>query len=355
MTAATASPSIDVIVDNHDYGRYLRAAIESALAQTYASVSVIVVDDGSTDDSRSVIASFGDRIVPVLKDNGGQASAFNAGLARSHADVVLFLDADDILTPQAAERIAAAFRGQPQLAKVHFRLAVVDEDGRRTGEIKPSPHIPLPHGDLEAATLRFPFDLARPATSGNAFASWALRALAPIEDCDGRIGADWHVVHLAALLGPVEAIDDTLALYRVHGANLYESASRSIDLDRMRATIGCCARTREHLAAFARQLGLEQDPRDASMSEVADRLISLKLAPSRHPLAGDTLPGLVRLGRRAAARRFDIAVPMKAAFVLWLVSVAVAPRPIARRLAELFVHPARRVRLNAWLRRMSRR
>jgi Glycosyl transferase family 2 len=355
MMPEAVSPTVDVVIDNHDYGRYLGAAIDSALAQTYDGVSVIVVDDGSTDDSREVIASFGDRIESVLKENGGQASAFNAGLERSHGDVVLFLDADDILTPHAAERVAAAFRARPELAKVHFRLAVVDESGRPTGEVKPSPHIALPQGDLKAATLRFPFDLARPATSGNAFSRRALRALAPVRDCGDHIGADWYVVHLSALLGPVGAIDDALALYRLHGENLYENSAHSLDLDQIRATIGCAARTRDHLAELAHRLGLEQRPGDASMSEVADRAISLKLDPSRHPLAGDTLPGLVRLGVHAAHRRFDIALPMKAAFALWLAALATAPRPLARRLAELFVYPARRRRLNGWLKRMSGR
>ena len=352
---ATAVPSVDIIIDNRDYGRYLHAAIASALAQTYEGVTVIVVDDGSTDESPEVIASFGDRIVPVMQENGGQASAFNAGLARSRGDVVLFLDADDVLTPQAAERIAAAFREQPELAKVHFRLAVIDEAGRRTGEIKPSPHIALPAGDLRAATLRFPFDLARPATSGNAYSSRVLRAISPVRDCGDRIGADWYLVHVSALFGPVGAIDEPLALYRLHGANLYESPAASLDLDRIRSTIGYAGRTRAYLAEFADRLGFEWRPGDASMSEVADRAISLKLDRSRHPVAGDTLPGLVRLGLRAAFRRFDIARPMQAAFAIWLVCLAISPRPVARRLAELFVYPARRARLNAWLKRMNRR
>ena len=350
-----ATPWIDVVVNNYNYGRFLGAAIESALRQTYAGVTVIVVDDGSNDDSREVIASFGDRIVAVLKSNGGQASAFNAGLAASHGDVVLFLDADDVLLPDAAERVAATFAARPGLAKVHFRLAVVDESGAPTGELKPSPHIRLPRGDLTAATLRFPFDLARPATSGNAFASRVRRAIAPIRDCGERIGADWYVVHLAALYGPVWAIDEPLAQYRLHGGNLHEGADRSLDLDRMRATIGFTAATRTHLDQRAERLGLAHDRRDASMCEVADRAISLKLDPARHPIAGDTLPRLVLCGLRAAARRFDIAAPMKAAFSVWLVTFALAPRRLARPLAELFVFPARRAALNGLLHRMSGR
>ena len=95
------TPLVSVIVNNYNYGHFLSEAIDSALAQTYTRTEVIVVDDGSTDDSSEIIAGYGDRIIPVLKENGGQASAFNAGFAKSRGDVICFLDADDYLFPQA--------------------------------------------------------------------------------------------------------------------------------------------------------------------------------------------------------------------------------------------------------------
>jgi len=85
---------VDIVVDNFNYGRFLGEAIDSALAQTHPHVGVIVVDDGSTDESRNVLARYDDRIDVVLKENGGQASALNAGLARCSGDAVIFLDAD---------------------------------------------------------------------------------------------------------------------------------------------------------------------------------------------------------------------------------------------------------------------
>jgi hypothetical protein len=350
--AARSAPAVDIVVNNYNYGRFLRAAIESALGQAYEHVSVIVVDDGSTDDSREVIASFGDRIVPVLKENGGQASAFNAGLARSKGDIVVFLDSDDLLAERAAEQIASEFRKEPQLARLHYRLAVVDEEGRPTGEIKPSPHIPLPAGDLRRAMVRFPFDLARPGTSGNAFSASVLRQIAPIPS-GGRSAADWYVVYVSALFGPVGAIDEPLGFYRVHAENWY-TQNAALDLEHVRATIARTSRARGYLQEAATRLGLAWDPRDASMCEVADRAISRKLDPARHPVDGDTLPRLVALGARAAARRFDVRPAMKLGFVGWLACLSVAPRPLARRLAEVFVFPERRRRLNRWLAMLHR-
>ena len=82
---------VSVIVNNYNYGSYLSEAIDSALNQTYPNVEVIVVDDGSTDNSREIIAGYGNRIVSILKENGGQGTCFNAGFERSSGDVVVFL------------------------------------------------------------------------------------------------------------------------------------------------------------------------------------------------------------------------------------------------------------------------
>ncbi len=72
---------VTILINNYNYGRFLRQAIDSALDQTYTNIEVLVVDDGSTDESRSVIYSYGDRVRAVFKENGGQASTFNAGVA----------------------------------------------------------------------------------------------------------------------------------------------------------------------------------------------------------------------------------------------------------------------------------
>src|SRR5262245_23561615 len=97
-------PVASIVINNYNYGRFLAGAIDSALGQTYAGTEVVVVDDGSTDESREVLARYAGRVVPVLQANGGQAAAFNAGFAACAGQVVLFLDADDLLLPTAVER-----------------------------------------------------------------------------------------------------------------------------------------------------------------------------------------------------------------------------------------------------------
>ncbi|MGL5878790.1 MAG: glycosyltransferase family 2 protein, partial [Xenococcaceae cyanobacterium] len=100
-------PLVSILINNYNYGKFLPEAIDSALAQTYDRCETIVVDDGSTDNSQEIIASYGDRIVPIFKTNGGQASAFNAGFAASSGDIICFLDADDVFLPEKAAAIAS--------------------------------------------------------------------------------------------------------------------------------------------------------------------------------------------------------------------------------------------------------
>jgi glycosyltransferase involved in cell wall biosynthesis len=128
-------PMVSIVIDNYNYEPFIGNAIESALRQIYPRVEVIVVDDGSTDGSRRVIDRYRDRVVAVEQANGGQAAAVNAGFAASRGDLIMFLDADDELRPQAAERVVRHLR--PGVAKLPFRLDAVDKDGVPLGFTNP--------------------------------------------------------------------------------------------------------------------------------------------------------------------------------------------------------------------------
>src|SRR5690349_12954188 len=137
---------ITIVVVSYNYAEYLVEAVESALAQTYSGTEVVVVDDGSTDTSREILRAFGNRIRLVLKDNGGETSAVNAGFYASRGDIVMFLDSDDVLDPGAAEAVAAAWH--PNAAKVQFRLVEIDSRGR-----KRSNGFPVYPRDFSARTI----------------------------------------------------------------------------------------------------------------------------------------------------------------------------------------------------------
>ena len=354
MSEAAVGLAVDVVVNNYNYGRFLAAAVESALAQTHNRVSVIVVDDGSTDDSRELLRRYEDEVDVVLKQNGGQASALNASLERCAGDVVVFLDADDVLHPQAAARVAAAFAADEDLAKVQYRMDTIDEDGQPTGVIKPAPHLPMPSGDLRQSELAFPYDLVWLATSGNAFRSEAVRRVMPIPEREYRICADWYLVHTTTLLGEVRSLEEVCASYRLHGANSYEPQAAELDLAHLRTNVRLAQTTSAALLELAGELDLRRPQRILSLADLANRMISLKLEPAEHPIAGDRALGLLGDAVRAAGRRSDVSPPMKAMFVAWFTAMALAPRRLARRLAILFLFPQSRPGLNRLLGRLHR-
>ena len=326
---------VSIVINNFNYGAFLAEAIESALAQRGTETELVVVDDGSTDDSRAVIASYGDRLRAVLKANGGQASAYNAGFRACNGDVVIFLDADDSLAPGTAARVAAAFFDDERLSKVHYRLQVVDEHGRPTGEFTPPSYVRLPRGDIRARMLRSPVDVPHPPGSGNAYAAHTLRQLLPIDERQyGRVLADVYLVNLASVLGPVAALAGSGGTYRVHARNFHHS--ETLDLERVRATIRATSATHSYLAALAASLGLAGSaaPEFFSVTDLALRLTSLRMDSAAHPVAGDRRLALARHGALAAQRRRDLHLALRLLYALWFAAAAVAPVTVVRRLSE---------------------
>jgi hypothetical protein len=346
---------VDIVINNHNYGAFLEDAIESACGQTHERVNVLAVDDGSSDDSRQILARYRDRIALILQENGGQAAALNAGMERCEGDVVMFLDADDVLRPEAAARVAAAFAADESVSKVQFRMETIDADGQPTGELKPAAHLPLPSGDVREAELAYPYDLVWMATSANAFRTDAVRRILPIPVAEYPLtGADWYLVHLTALLGRVVSLDAIGAGYRVHADNSYELTAGRLDLDHLRQAIGFAASTSRELLRLADELGVARPERILSIADLANRMASLKLDPARHPIAGDRTIGLLADAISAARRRQGVSLAMKAVFIAWFAAMVAAPRGLARRLAELFMFPERRRSLNGLLGRLQR-
>jgi hypothetical protein len=239
---------------------------------------------------------------------------------------------------------------------VQFPMAIVDADGEPTGAVKPGGHLRAPVGDQRRAELLFPFDLPWLPGGGTAFRTEAVRRILPIPAADyPRSGADWYLVHLTALLGEAALLEEVCAEYRVHGANAYELDRDEIDLDHVRESIVFAAATTRSLEALAAELGFKAPRPILSCADLANRLVSLRLDPERHPVADDRPLGLLAKAVRACRRRLDVAWPMKAMLVAWFALTAVAPRRLTRPLAELFLFPGRRTRANTLLGRLQRR
>lgn len=219
MHSLTAS----IIINNYNYQQFLGEAIDSALNQTHEDTEVIVVDDGSTDMSRQIIEGFGSRVVPVFKENGGQASAFNAGFYKSHGDIILFLDSDDVLYADAVQNVIQNFN-EDHVAKVHWPLDVINVDGVKTGHT--IPNAKLPEGDFKEHGLQSgpPFFL-NPPTSGNAWSRNFIESIMPVPEAEFKIGADTFLFETVPFFGPIKSIPEPQAAYRIHGKNNYNNKS----------------------------------------------------------------------------------------------------------------------------------
>ena len=342
-------PPVSIIIDNFNYGRFLTTAINSALGQTLSPIEVIVVDDGSTDQSREIIGSYGDRIRAIYKENGGQASALNAGFAASRGEIIIFLDSDDVLHANTAERVYKIYQDDTQIAKINYRMEVIDENGRHIGMIKPPARLGIPSGDFSRRVLMFPGDIPWLPTSGNAFSRRGLKEIFPIPEEDFRILADYYLNQVAPLFGAVASIEQVGAYYRVHGSNAYENSGGTIQLSQIRKTIVHTQHVNKYLFAYAKKLGrsgtLRNPEEILSVSYVANQLVSVKLDREEHPMQKERFLQLLWEGFKATLRRCDASLITKCVYMIWFLSMFFAPKPAAQFLAEIFYFPEKRHRL----------
>jgi glycosyltransferase involved in cell wall biosynthesis len=125
---------ISVIIPAYNVAGFLREAVDSALAQTFRDIEVIVVDDGSSDGSADTLSDLDDPRLRVIREvHGGSAAARNAGLRLASGEFVAFLDADDRWAPQNLDRQSAFLESHPEVDMTFGHSLVVDEDGRSTG------------------------------------------------------------------------------------------------------------------------------------------------------------------------------------------------------------------------------
>lgn len=323
---------VSIIVIDYNYGRFVGVAIESALAQTWPDTEVIVVDDGSTDESPEVIARYAGRVKALRKENGGQASAFQLGFEHSTGQLVILLDADDILYPHCVERVVAHYR--TGVSKIQHCLDTIDGAGHNL-------NLPFPHYSAELT----PAEIRRrslasgvytwPVAAGNSFDRDFLRRVLPIPDLFKNI-ADGYLSKLAPLYGDVETIPAILAAYRVHGGNFWAQASitggKYAQATRYELDMA------EAFVAKAKEQGYAVDKRRLLLNKLhlEARLLSWRLAPQRHPVHDEKMVRLVWLGLRSAWVAPDVGLVGRLFWSLWFIAIGFLPVPAVAYLAGQF-------------------
>jgi hypothetical protein len=210
-------PKVSVVVPAYNLARYLGRAIDSALTQDWPAeaLEVIVVDDGSTDETPRVLAAYRDRIRVVRQDNGGLVRAVDRGLAEVTGDYVALLDADDEWPTDRLTRHVAFLEAHPEVGLVHGDMTIIDADG---AVLAPS-FFEANGTQLTRGRVLGPL-LAGNFVSGGAstFRASLLPAIHPI--ADDAAYPDWWIAATIAAVAEIDHVPGCANLYRYHGANM---------------------------------------------------------------------------------------------------------------------------------------
>jgi Glycosyl transferase family 2 len=336
---------VSITINNHNYARFLPAAIDSALAQTHPEIEVIVVDDGSTDESWSVIESYGDRIQAVRSANGGQGSAYNLGFERCRGEWVLFLDADDTLDAHAVQACLAQVDAQTAIAQ--FRLRKTDAEGQAIGGFVP---YVMHSGDVTPIIRRFGH-YAGPPASGNLYRRSAIAPYFPMPAAQWRRASDTVPFLLGAFHGHIVSLPQTLGGYRQH-----RKAHRAIGmLGNMNKSIADGVRNQRErrlaaLALLEARSGIRvQGPFLPLPWTVRERALSWRLEPNEPPFDGPESAGrLIREQWRAVREWPGYGWAERLLQCGWTAAVALLPRSLLSYVARGNTNGALRAQLRRW-------
>jgi glycosyltransferase involved in cell wall biosynthesis len=215
---------VSIVIPCYNYARFLRPALDSALAQARPDlpVEVLVVNDGSTDDSSIVIAAYGDRVRCIDKNNAGLSAARNTGMREARYDLVQFLDADDVLAPNAIHHMLSvrSTLADPPVIMAGTSMAINSEGD----SIEPWPP--------ESSSFRY--ISARQLVLKNRFMCAVMADRRVLLDLGGfdvtlQASEDRDMWIRAAALGPAVQVDRCVVLKRTHGANMSLAARRQTD------------------------------------------------------------------------------------------------------------------------------
>ena len=221
MTSPGSPALVSVVIPAYNAGKYVAAAVSSVLAQTYTPIEVIVVDDGSTDDTAEALEPFGTSITVIRQGNHGLYATRNLAVSRASGEFIAFLDADDAWHPEKVARQIAVFDARPDCVLTHTKTTYIDDAGRPVS----MPHKPwhdsnafdvfalLEHNFITASSVI----VRRSALGQDPFH-------AGVRGCE-----DWDLWLRLSRVGPFAYLDEALTLYRFHESNM--SANQGLMLE----------------------------------------------------------------------------------------------------------------------------
>jgi glycosyltransferase involved in cell wall biosynthesis len=263
------APLVTVLLDTYNHERFIEEAIVSVLEQDFPSsdVEILVVDDGSTDRTPQIVRKFEPRVRLLLKANGGQASAFNAGISEARGEIIAFLDGDDWWKRHKLTRVMQAMGADPIVGIVGHGIVMTYLDGREQSEI-------LRDGfrfraDTIEGALLFRRRGAFLGTSRMTIRTKLLREIGPIPEAL-VVQADEYLYTLASALAGAQILPETLTYYRLHESNGFHNLGSDLRLIRRKQAV---------LAALSQALDRELRARQFS-AKLVRTIVAFSLAES---------------------------------------------------------------------------
>ena len=219
---------VSVLIDTYNHERFIEQAIVSVLEQDFPAGDreIIVVDDGSTDGTPEIVKKFEPHVRLLRKENGGQASAFNAGIPECKGEIIAFLDGDDWWAPGKLQAVASAFAGDTAIGLIGHGITEVHSDGRQHTELlREVPRFRIDSiGGARAFRLRKSFL----GTSRMTIRTEILRQIGKVPEAL-RIEADEYLFTLAGIFSDVLILRESLTFYRLHESNAFLVSSGSTE------------------------------------------------------------------------------------------------------------------------------
>ncbi len=203
-----AMPSVSVVIPCYNGERYLREALESALGQTRAPDEILLLDDGSIDESAEIARSFGPRVTVISQKNVGQSATRNRGIDEARGDFIAFLDADDIWLPEKIERQLRLLEATPSLDVIYTPYFSLTPDGATQPVSVP-----------DAASIVKALRLACPIVPSTVMVR---KSLVVGERFDTTLSSseDWDFFYRLSKRGSFGVVDEPSIYYRYHPASI---------------------------------------------------------------------------------------------------------------------------------------
>jgi len=214
---------VSVLIDTYNHERFIEQAIVSVLEQDFpgSEREIIVVDDGSTDRTPEIVKKFEPRVRLLRKENGGQASAFNAGVPECRGQIVSFLDGDDWWARGKLQAVASALDGDALIGLVgHGITEAFPDGGQHVQLLNDMPRFRI---DSEAGARAFRLRKSFLGTSRMTIRAAVLRQIGRVPEAL-TIQADEYLFTLAGFLSDVLILRESLTFYRLHAGNTFQVA-----------------------------------------------------------------------------------------------------------------------------------